>query len=262
MASVMTFSPMTARARSILGIEALTLDDVCAGYGASQILHNLTFSVRQGEVLTMLGRNGVGKSTCMKCIVGLIPARSGSITLLGRRISGLSPEVIARAGIGYVPQGRRVFPSLTVQENLSVAARPGNGAIWSTERVFGEFPRLQERRNLRAGKLSGGEQQMLAVGRALVTNPAILMLDEPSEGLSPQIVSELRKLVIRLRDGGMTVLLVEQNLDFAFDVSDRVVIMNTARLSFVGASADLRNRTDFLNCELGVGTANAAPLHN
>src|SRR5215472_12097798 len=184
----MPSSRTSGRERSTLAPDALSLTNVHAFYGDSHILHGVSFALRQGGVLALLGRNGAGKTTCISTIIGFLKPRDGEIQLFGEPIQGLSPERIAHLGIGLVPQGRRVFPSLTVRENLMVAEqrRNGNTKSWNVDRVFDMFPRLRERHTQFAGTLSGGEQQMLAIGRALMGNPRVLLLDEPSEGLAPQ----------------------------------------------------------------------------
>src|SRR6201991_1328376 len=185
MASAIGGSRMNERRRGILGGEALSLSNVNAFYGDSHILHDVGFSLREGHVLALLGRNGAGKTTCISTIVGFLTPKEGDIRLFGEPIGGLSPERIARLGVGLVPQGRRIFPSLTVQENLVVARqrRDTGTKAWNLERIYDLFPRLRERHTQFAGTLSGGEQQMLAIGRALMGNPRVLLLDEPSEGL-------------------------------------------------------------------------------
>ncbi|MGH6738854.1 MAG: ABC transporter ATP-binding protein, partial [Bradyrhizobium sp.] len=216
--------------------DALSLTDVHAYYGDSHILHGVSFALRPGAVLALLGRNGAGKTTCISTIMGLLSPREGEIRLYGEPIGGLSPERIARLGIGLVPQGRRIFPSLTVQENLVVARQrrdTGNKA-WNLKRIYDLFPRLRERHTQFAGTLSGGEQQMLAIGRALMGNPRVLLLDEPSEGLAPLIVAEVGRTIGRLKDEKQSIVLVEQNLKLALDVADSAVILNTGRCVFAG----------------------------
>jgi branched-chain amino acid transport system ATP-binding protein len=236
-----------------LGTKALELSGINTFYGASHILRDLSLAVDEGEFVALLGRNGVGKSTCMSSIIGLNPPRSGEVAIFGEKVSRLPPEQIAGKGVGYVPQGRRVFPSLSVRENLTVAARSSSGhATWDVGSVFEEFPRLKERQNVLAGKISGGEQQMLAIGRALMVNPKLLLLDEPSEGLSPQMVSNLKQFILSLRQRKISVLLVEQNVNLALDVAERVILMNTAGVCFTGSTEELRGNSRLLNKELGV----------
>src|SRR6185295_457309 len=212
------WSPIRARERSILAIEALTLEGVEALYGDSHVLHSVSFGVGEGRVLALLGRNGAGKTTCMNTVIGWLRPRRGVVRLFGEAIERLSPEAIARKGAGLVPQGRRVFPTLTVRENLEVAyrkdARKGP-AGWSLKGVFELFPRLSERTEQHAGSLSGGEQQMLAIGRALMGNPRLLLLDEPSEGLAPLTVAEVGRTIAKLKAQGQSIVLVEQNVRMA-----------------------------------------------
>ena len=207
------------------------LSSVDSLYGDSHVLHAVGFSLKESQVLALLGRNGAGKTTCMSTIIGWVRPRGGEIRLFGEPIARLSPEAIARKGIGLVPQGRRVFPKLTVEENLIVAARPGK---WTRSAVFELFPRLQERKHQYAGSLSGGEQQMLAIGRALMGNPRVLLMDEPSEGLAPIIVAEVGRTIARLKAEGQSIVLVEQNVKLALELADEVAILNTGRMAFAG----------------------------
>ncbi len=199
--------------------------------------------------MALLGRNGAGKTTCMNSIIGWLRPRRGKVRLFGEPIERLSPEAISRKGIGLVPQGRRVFPTLTVQENLLVAKR---GSGWTLARVFDLFPRLKERAEQHAGSLSGGEQQMLAIGRALMGNPRVLLMDEPSEGLAPIIVAEVGRIIARLKADGQSILLVEQNVKLAFELADDVVILNTGRVAFAGRAADVRDDRALITQHLGV----------
>jgi len=233
-----------------LAIDALTLTDIDAYYGDSHVLHRVSLTLKQGELLALLGRNGAGKSTTLATIMGWIKPRAGSISVFGEQIGGLVPEAIVSKGVALVPQGRRIFPSLTVRENLIVAAR-GKGR-WNMERVFDTFPRLRERKSQAAGSLSGGEQQMLAIGRALMSNPRLLMMDEPSEGLAPQIVAEVGRIIAGLRAEGLSILLVEQNLDLAMSLANNVVILNTGRVAAFGKAADIASNQDVLDHNLGV----------
>ncbi|HLI99468.1 MAG TPA: ABC transporter ATP-binding protein [Bradyrhizobium sp.] len=225
-----------------------------AFYGDSHILHGVGFSLREGSVLALLGRNGAGKTTCISTIVGFLTPKQGDIHLFGEAIGGLSPERISRLGIGLVPQGRRVFPSLTVRENLIVARQRERSASkpWSIERIFDLFPRLQERHAQFAGTLSGGEQQMLAIGRALMGNPRVLLLDEPSEGLAPLIVAEVGRTIKRLKEEGQSIVLVEQNRQLALDVADQAVILNTGRCVFAGEAVGILNDDGVIAQHLGV----------
>jgi len=232
-----------------LATEALVLDAVDALYGESHVLHAVSFQLQAGRVVALLGRNGAGKTTCMNSVIGWLRPRGGRVLLFGEPIERLSPEAISRKGIGLVPQGRRVFPTLTVQENLLVAKR---GSGWTLARVFDLFPRLQERAEQHAGSLSGGEQQMLAIGRALMGNPRVLLMDEPSEGLAPLIVAEVGRTIARLKGEGQSILLVEQNVKLAFELADDVVILNTGRVAFAGRAADVRDDRALITQHLGV----------
>ena len=221
----------------------LELSHVETYYEDSHILFDLSLTVEAGEVVCLLGRNGAGKTTTVRSIVGLTPPRSGRITLRGRDLAGLAPFRIARLGIGFVPEDRRVFPNLTVHENLEVARRTwGNGATgpWTEERVFDLFPILRERRRQAGGTLSGGEQQMLTIARTLMGNPELLLLDEPSEGLAPLIVELLRQRVAELKSTGLSIVLAEQNLQFVMALADRVYILEKGEVRFTGTPADLR----------------------
>ena len=235
-----------------MATEALTLSGINAYYGESHILHDVGFSLRAGGVLALLGRNGAGKTTCMSTIIGLLPARAGDIRLFGESITRLVPEAIARRGIGFVPQGRRIFATLTVRENLIVAERSRKNGMWTLERVFELFPRLRERAQQVAGSLSGGEQQMLAIARALMGNPRVLLMDEPSEGLAPLIVAEVRRTIARLKEEGQSIVLVEQNLKLALDVADDIVILNTGRVAYSGVAAEVAGNEKLVTQHLGV----------
>jgi branched-chain amino acid transport system ATP-binding protein len=237
-----------------LAPDALSLSNVNAFYGDSHILHGVSFALRPGAVLALLGRNGAGKTTCISTIIGFLQRRDGEIRLFGEPIHGLSPERISHLGIGLVPQGRRIFPSLTVRENLVVAQQRENTTDrpWNLERIYEMFPRLRERHGQFAGTLSGGEQQMLAIGRALMGNPRVLLLDEPSEGLAPLIVAEVGRTVRRLKEAGQSIVLVEQNLQLALDVADQAVILNTGRCVFSGNAADIVNNEELIAQHLGV----------
>jgi len=234
--------------------EALALSGVDALYGESHVLHGVSFSLNPGRVLALLGRNGAGKTTCMSAIIGFLPPRTGDIRLFGEAIGKLSPETISRKGVGFVPQGRRIFATLTVRENLVVARRKraGLAAAWTLERVIELFPRLKDRLQQAAGSLSGGEQQMLAIGRALMGNPRVLLMDEPSEGLAPLIVAEVGRTLLRLKQEGQSILLVEQNIKLALDLADEVVILNTGRVAFSGSAGQVRNDQALITQHLGV----------
>jgi len=235
--------------------EALALRGVNAYYGDSHVLHDVSLTLGKGRVLALLGRNGAGKTTCMNAIIGFVPPRRGEILLDAEPIARLAPEAIARKGVGLVPQGRRVFASLSVRDNLRVAARPpraGSGRAWTLEDVFQAFPRLAERQHQAAGSLSGGEQQMLAIARALVSNPRVLLMDEPSEGLAPRLVHEVGETLLALKAQGFSILLVEQNTTLALRVADDVAILNTGRVVYDGTAADVRTKPDLLQQNLGV----------
>jgi branched-chain amino acid transport system ATP-binding protein len=238
-----------------LAPSALALVDVDAFYGDSHVLHKISFALGEGRLLGLLGRNGAGKSTCMNVAVGLLPARGGEIEVFGKPVTNASPEAIAGRGVALVPQGRRVFRSLTVRENLAVAAaRPagGGGEPWTADRVFAMFPRLGERRQQLAASLSGGEQQMLAIGRALMRNPRVLLMDEPSEGLAPNIVADVGRTIGRLKAGGLSIVLVEQNIKLALELADDVVVINTGAVAFQGTPAALKADEAAIAQHLGV----------
>ena len=234
--------------------DALSLTNVHAYYGDSHILHGVSFSLSPGSVLALLGRNGAGKTTCISTIMGFLAPQKGEIRLFGEPIEGLSPERISHLGIGLVPQGRRIFPSLTVQENLIVARQRENTTSkpWSIERIYAMFPRLRERHAQMAGTLSGGELQMLAIGRALMGNPRVLLLDEPSEGLAPLIVAEVGRAIRLLKGEGQSIILVEQNLKLALDVADQAVILNTGRCVFFGSAGEILQDDELIAQNLGV----------
>ena len=232
-----------------MGTDALVLEGVDALYGDSHVLHSISLNVGEGRVLALLGRNGAGKTTCMSTVIGWLRPRRGSVHLFGEPIGRLAPEAISRKGVGLVPQGRRVFPRLTVRENLIVS---GRGRGWNLERVFELFPRLQERAEQHAGSLSGGEQQMLAIGRALMGNPRLLLMDEPSEGLAPLIVAEVARTIARLKAQGQSIVLVEQNVKMALELADEAVILNTGRVAFAGTAASVRDNHALITQHLGV----------
>jgi branched-chain amino acid transport system ATP-binding protein len=224
--------------------EALRLAGVTAGYGATHALEGIDLALAPGESLSIIGRNGVGKSTLLATIMGHTTLHAGSITLAGARIEASAPHRRARAGLAWVPQEREIFPSLSVRENLELGARPG---AWTLERVCELFPNLAERLGHGGTQLSGGEQQMLAIARALLTNPAVLLMDEPTEGLAPVIVEALAKVLARLRGaGGMAIVLVEQNSRVALEFAERTVVMDRGRIVYDGASRALREDPDRL----------------
>jgi len=238
-----------------LATSALSLQHIDAFYSDSHVLQDVSFELGEARMLGLLGRNGAGKSTCMNVTMGLLPPRRGEVLVFGSAVAGLSPEMIAARGVALVPQGRRIFKSLTVRENLVVAARkPENGkhAPWTAETIFAMFPRLKERRSQIAAHLSGGEQQMLAIGRALMGNPRVLLMDEPSEGLAPQIVAEVMTTIRKLKESGLSIVLVEQNPKLVFDMADDIVILNTGRVAVVSTPENLEKDGVDLRQHLGV----------
>ena len=238
-----------------MAADALSLDGIHAYYGDSHVLHGVSFRAGEGRLLGLLGRNGAGKSTCMSTVVGLLSPKRGAVILFGRSIGGMAPERISAQGVALVPQGRRIFRSLTVKENLAVAAQRPRGTSlrpWTAERVFETFPRLGERRAQYAGSLSGGEQQMLAIGRALMGNPRLLLMDEPSEGLAPQIVAEVGRTIVRLKDEGLSIVLVEQNIKLTLEIADEIAILNSGSVVFQGAASSLKMTDDIIIQNLGV----------
>ncbi|RLA97922.1 MAG: ABC transporter ATP-binding protein, partial [Deltaproteobacteria bacterium] len=222
----------------------LEVNGIHTYYGLSHILFGVSLKVERGEVLCLLGRNGAGKTTTMKSIAGLVPPREGRIIFKGEEITGLEPYRIARKGIGYVPDDRRIFADLTVEENLEIAERRRDGDGWSRERVYELFPALKEIRDRRGGCLSGGEQKMLAIARALMTNPELLLLDEPMEGLAPVLVQALEEQILRLKEAGLTVLLAEQNVRSALRISDRGYIIDNGQIRYHGTIQDLRENEE------------------
>ncbi len=220
-------------------LEITALD---AFYGRAHILQGVSFSMQRGEVLALMGRNGAGKSTTMKAVMGLVPPAGGSVSFEGQRVDGREPFEIARMGIGYVPEDRRVFSELTVMENLSVAQRPARADAphWTPERLFALFPNLGRMRDRPGGAMSGGEQQMLTIARTLMGNPRLVLLDEPSEGLAPVIVEEMARTILALKSEGLTVLISEQNLHFAGNVADRAAIIEKGIIRFTGTMDELK----------------------
>jgi branched-chain amino acid transport system ATP-binding protein len=218
------------------GAAVLEVENLQTFYGKSHILHGVGFEVREGELVTLLGRNGAGKTTTLRSIMGLTPARNGAVRIFGHATTDWPPYRIAGLGVGYVPEGRRIFPNLTVEENLKVPLqRPGP---WTIQRIYQLFPRLAERKNNRGRQLSGGEQEMLSISRALLLNPKLLLLDEPSQGLAPLIVQEVFKVVTRARDAGISVLLVEQNVRAAVEIADRAYVLDDGKVAFAGEAAE------------------------
>ncbi len=228
----------------------LEVADVHTYYGESHVLHGVSLAVAPGEVVTILGRNGMGKTTLIRSVIGFTPARQGRITFKGQDITRWPPFRAVDRGMGLVPQGRRVFPSLSVRENLEVAA--SDGGRWSLERVYALFPRLRERASNRATKLSGGEQQMLAIGRALMTNPDLLLMDEPTEGLAPLLVREVGRVIGELKGEGLSILLVEQNLPLALSVADRVHVLSRGQIVYSSTPAELSANHEIQSRYLGV----------
>lgn len=221
----------------------LEVEDLHAGYGPAEVLFGVSLTLRRGEVAALMGRNGAGKSTTLKAIMGLLAPRKGRVRFTGQEIAGLAPFRIARLGLGYVPEERRIFTDLTVFENLEVGRRPAASgrAAWTPERLFAVFPNLAEMRNRRASAMSGGEQQMLTIARTLMGNPDAVLLDEPSEGLAPVIVEQMAEAVLRMKAEGIAVLLSEQNLDFAAAVSDRAYVIEKGGIRYQGTMEALEN---------------------
>ena len=237
--------------------EAFRLEAVTAGYEDTIVLENVSFEVGEAQALALLGRNGVGKTTVLETIMGLTTLRSGRLTLNGADITSVPTHMRARGGIGYVPQEREIFPSLTVDENLRVAVRPGE---WTRDRVYELFPRLAQRQRNAGNKLSGGEQQMLAIARALVGNPHVLLLDEPSEGLAPVIVEQLVGALNRLRsESRMTLILVEQFADLALELTDNAVVLDRGQVVWSGTSRDLASDRERMHALIGLEEEQLAP---
>jgi branched-chain amino acid transport system ATP-binding protein len=232
----------------------LHVDDIHTYLGESHVIQGVSLEIPPGQVIALLGRNGAGKTTILRSIMCMVHPRSGRVIFDGRDISGLPTYEIARARIALVQEARAIFPSLTVEENLHVAARPADGDVggWTMARVFEDFPNLAERRWNGGAQLSGGEQQMLAIARALVSNPRLMLLDEPSEGLAPLIVRQVADIIVRLKRLGMTMLLVEQNFALATDVADRIVVLGKGRVRWSGTPDELRKADDVRRTWLGV----------
>jgi len=230
----------------------LKLNDIHTYYGESCALWGISLEVREGSVVALLGRNGMGKTTTMRSITGFTPPRRGTVQFKGREIGGLEPYKISRMGISLVPQGRAIFPSLSVKENLTMAARTRvKGEAWTLERIYSLFPILEARSKLYGNLLSGGEQQMLCIGRALMTNPELLLMDEPSEGLAPLIVQEVTRVIDRLRDN-LSVLLAEQNFNMALTLADYVYIISKGIVEYESVPQDLRDNEEVKSKHLGV----------
>jgi len=238
----------------------LAVEDIHTYYGDSYVLQGVSLAVPAGRIIAILGRNGMGKTTLIRSIAGLTPPRAGTIQYRGERLAGLHPYDIARRGIALVPQGRRTFPSLTVRENLLLptsplaggSARDHGAGRWTLQAVLEAFPRLAEREHQYARHLSGGEQQMLAIGRALMANPDLILMDEPSEGLAPLLVRHLGEIMRHLREQGHSILLVEQNFNLAMAVADRVYVLTAGRIVYHGTPAELAAQRDVLNRHLGI----------
>jgi branched-chain amino acid transport system ATP-binding protein len=218
----------------------LTVEDIYTAYGLSQVLFGVSIEVKRGECVCLLGRNGVGKTTTMRSIIGLTPPTRGRVVWKGRDVTRRAPYQIARAGIGFIPEDRRIFAELTVWENLDVATRGGRDGGWTVERVFDLFPKLRELVGRQGGFLSGGEQQMLTIARTLMGNPELLLLDEPSEGLAPLVVLHLKEQIARLKQDGLTILLAEQNVDFSLDLADRVYVLEKGHIRYHGTAREFR----------------------
>ena len=234
----------------------LEINDIHTWYGDSYVLQGVEMQVSDGAVVVLLGRNGMGKTTTIRSIMGLTPPRKGSIKFNGTELVGLSPNQISRSGIGLVPQGRMIFPSLSVTENLTMAARTGGkGDPWTLEKVYETFPRLKERGKNKGNLLSGGEQQMLTIARALMTNPDLIMLDEPSEGLAPIVVQEVYRIIERLKAAGQSILLVEQDFGMAMSVADYAYIMSRGSIVYGSGPEELIDNEAVKTQYLGVGGA-------
>jgi branched-chain amino acid transport system ATP-binding protein len=230
---------------------ALAVEGLCAWYGAAQILYDVTFTVERGEVVALMGHNGAGKSTTMKAIMGLLARRSGVIRANGRDISALKPFEIARLGVGFTPEDRRIFSDLSVLENLDIGRQPprtfadGTPApVWTPQTLFRLFPNLAEQRHRRGGRMSGGEQQMLTIARTLMGNPLIVLLDEPSEGIAPLIVEEIANTIVELKKRGLSILLCEQNVGFAQFVCDRAYMLEKGQIRWAGTMAELTENSE------------------
>jgi len=234
------------------GTEVLRLEDVEAYYGDSHILKGVSFELRPGEVATLLGRNGAGKTTNLRTVMGLVPPRKGKITFDQKDITSLRPYRIASLGVGYVPEERAVFPSLSVLENLTLPASKTNRGLWDLEKIYGYFPVLKQRLDHRGSQLSGGEQQMLAIARVLTMGVKLVLLDEPTEGLAPFLVREIGKIIDEIRKAGVTILLVEQNTRFAMQVADRHHILYNGRIAWQGTTEEFAADTSLQKRYLGV----------
>jgi branched-chain amino acid transport system ATP-binding protein len=230
----------------------LDLEGVETCYGLSQVLFGMSMSIGKGEVVTLLGRNGMGKTTTVRSVLGLTPARAGFIRFAGRDVRGLESFRIAKLGIGLVPEGRQIFPNLSVHENLIATARGNGGTRWTLERVFELFPALAARRSNMGNQLSGGEQQMLAIGRALMTNPQLMILDEATEGLAPLIRAEIWRVVSKLKAQGLSIMLIDKNVHALTKVADRHFVIERGRVVWTGSSAELTAAPDVQHRYLGI----------
>lgn len=232
----------------------LEVEGIHSFYGKAHILNDLSFSVKRGEVVALLGRNGAGKTTTMKSIMQLVRPRTGSITFAGKDITGLPSHKVARLGLGYVPEERRIFTDLTILENLEVGKQPPREETptWTIEALFELFPNLEERRNNRGKAMSGGEQQMLTIARTLMGNPSLLLLDEPSEGIAPVIVEQMAQTILKFKSEGLTVIISEQNLHFARIVADRAVIIEGGEKKFDGTFEELESQPEIRDAYLSV----------
>ena len=226
--------------------EILRVDDIDVFYGASQILFGVSFGVEKGQSLALLGRNGAGKSTTMKAIIGIAPAKRGRVSVRGTPVQKFTPDRIAREGVGFVPEDRQIFPEHSVEDNLKIAIKPGVGGRidWTLEKIYDVFPILASMRGRMGGRLSGGEQQMLTIARTLIGNPDVVLLDEPSEGLAPIIVEKIGELIQRLRDMGTTLIVAEQNMHFCLDIASHVAVIDKGHIVYRGSIDELRANDD------------------
>jgi branched-chain amino acid transport system ATP-binding protein len=240
----------------------LDLINVHTYYGESHVLRGISMNVNDGSVVALLGRNGMGKTTTIKSIIGFTPPRQGKVIFKGKELSGLQPYQISQMGVGLIPQGRRIFPSLTVRENLIMAARErGKREAWSLDKVYCLFPVLKKRANIKGNLLSGGEMQMLCIGRALMTNPDLLLMDEPSEGLAPLIVRELGDIINQLNRSGLSILLVEQNLYLALSVANYVYILSKGVIVYESKPKELESNDEVKNTYLGMARSKSDSTH-
>jgi branched-chain amino acid transport system ATP-binding protein len=239
----------------------LSVESIEAGYGGARVLRGVDLDLGEGEALALLGRNGMGKTTTVRALFGLLPLAAGRIVFEGGALSGRAPYAIARAGLGLVPEGRQIFPTLTVEENLvaTAATRHGRGR-WTLAGVFRLFPRLAERRRTFGDRLSGGEQQMLAIGRALMTNPKLLVLDEATEGLAPLVRVEIWDCLKRLKDDGQSILVIDKNLKTLLDFVDRIAVIEKGRIAWRGSASEFRSEPSIVDRFLHVGGARAPTL--